>query len=102
MNTGCKKGRYDQEQAHLGDSSDSDNDYSMFVRSDVALVARPVVKRRPMKKPAGKSSGEETVVLEKDRLVDPRDVMFTQNTVERTFSDGRYILNTMIKVAFWI
>ena len=64
---------------------------------NAALVARPL-KRRTKPSSSGKSSGAETLVIEKDRAMDPRDIRFTQNTVERSFSDGRQLLDVMLEM----
>ena len=93
VNAGCKDGRYNQDNLE-GSLYDSDDDYVNISQS--ALIARPLKRRA--KPSRGKSSGDQTFVLQKEKIIDPRKLKFTQNTVERNFSDGRVLLDTMIQI----
>lgn len=47
---------------------------------------------------SGIAPGDQMIVLEKGKLVDPQNVKFTQETVERSFSDGSLLLDVMAQI----
>ena len=81
---GCEKGAY--RYTGSVDSSGSDEE-------DVALMAKPLLRKpktpkRLSKQSSGPSSGEQTFVIQDDKLMNPEEIRFTQMSVLKTFSDS--------------
>jgi len=83
VDTGCKEGRY--QFTGCIDSDDDDNDVY-----DFAMCARPlgsIPKVKSKKSSSGPSSGDQTFVIENEKLMNPGVIKFTQQSVLKTFTD---------------
>lgn len=83
VDTGCKEGRYPNTGSVYSSSEDR----------EIALCAKPLIRKpkaptKSSNKSSGPSSGEQTVVTQVNKLMNPEQIKFTQASVLKTFSDS--------------
>ena len=93
VDNGCEPGQYCETEPD--DSiSISSNDFALLAKP---LVLKPKAPKRSPKQSSGPSSGDQTVIIESNKLMNPQEIKFTQNSVLKRFSDPSRpsVLNTM-------
>ena len=68
--------------------------------SRYAQVAKPRPKPRSQRSTSsGTSSGDQTVVFDDSMMMLVEDILFTQSSVEKTFSNGNKVMDVMLEIA---